>query len=60
MGGDWWSRGREFESWHRILDGSFFAFICCKIVLLFEKTEKNEKEGEDGPFSKGLISKREK
>ena len=30
MGGDWWARGREFESQHGILNGSFFTFICCK------------------------------
>ena len=44
-GGDSCPRGREFESQCRILDGSFFSFICfVKIVLMFEKTEnKNEK-----------------
>ena len=29
MGGDSCSKGREFESRHRILDGHF-TFICCK------------------------------
>ena len=31
MGGDSCSKGREFESRHRILDGhDIFNFICCK------------------------------
>ena len=40
MGGDSCSKGHEFESGHRILDGHLFTFICC----LFEKTKINEKE----------------
>ena len=39
MDGDWRLRGREFESQQRTLDGSFFTFTCCNIVLLFRKTE---------------------
>ena len=27
MGGDSCSKGREFESWHRILDGHFITYI---------------------------------
>ena len=27
------SEGHGFESWHRILDGHFFTYICCKIVI---------------------------
>ena len=30
MGGDSHSKGHEFESWHRILDGHFFTYIGCK------------------------------
>ena len=30
MGGDSCYRGRGFESWHRILDGHFITYICCK------------------------------
>ena len=30
MGGDSNSEGHGFESRHRILDGHFFTFICCK------------------------------
>ena len=54
MGGDSHSEGRGFKSLCRILDGHFFKLICCKIVLMFvfEKTEKNEKEAEDGPLKK--------
>ena len=29
------SEGRGFESQHRILDGHFFTYICCKIVMMF-------------------------
>ena len=35
MGGDLCSEGCEFESHHRILDGHFFIFICCKICNVF-------------------------
>ena len=30
MGGDSHSEGHGFESLHRILDGHFFSYICCK------------------------------
>ena len=30
MGGDSLSKGCGFESRHRILDGHFFTYICCK------------------------------
>ena len=30
IGGDSNSKGRGFESWHFILDGHFFTYICCK------------------------------
>ena len=36
--GDSCLRSREFECLHRILD-EFLTGICCKIVLMFEKTE---------------------
>ena len=42
MGKDSCSKGHEFESWHHILDGHFFTFICCKNCV-FEKTKMNEK-----------------
>ena len=35
MGGESRSEGRGFESRCRMLDGHFFTFICCKIVLMF-------------------------
>ena len=44
MGGDSCSNGHEFESRHRILDGHFFTFICCKNCYPFEKTKMNEKD----------------
>ena len=28
-------KGHGFKSWHHILDGKFFTYICCKIVLMF-------------------------
>ena len=37
MGGDSCSKGREFESQHRILDGHFFTFICCKNCKCLER-----------------------
>ena len=53
MGGDWRSRGREFESRHCVLDGSFFTFICCKSCTVAWTVHKiNEKEAEDGPYLK--------
>ena len=33
MGGDSCTKGYEFESRHHILEGHFFTFICCKIVM---------------------------
>ena len=39
------SKGRGFESQHRILDRHF-----CKIVMKI-----NEKEAEDGPFKKRIV-----
>ena len=33
MGGNSCSRGREFESWHRILDGHFHIYFFVKIVI---------------------------
>ena len=37
--------------------GQYFTFISCKIQLLFEKTESQQKEAEDGPlhFRVGLT-----
>ena len=29
-GGDSCAQEHEFKSWHHILDGHFFTFICCK------------------------------
>ena len=51
MGGDSCSKSREFESQHRILDGHFFTFICCKNCNLCLKRQNiNEKEAGVGPF----------
>ena len=47
MGGDYCSKGRECESWHRILDGHFFTYIF-DVKFVFEKT--NVKEAGVDPF----------
>ena len=39
MEGDSCNKGCEFESWYHILDGHYFTFICCKIVMCFSKDE---------------------
>ena len=50
----WWilkeTHVREFESHCQILDGPFFTFACCKIVLWFEMTENKCKR--DSTFLK--------
>ena len=47
MGGDSWSKGREFESQRRILDGHdiFYIALLLKLYCLFEKTENKQKRG---------------
>ena len=51
MGGESCSKGREFESWHHILDGHLFTFIGCKNCNLYlKKTKINKKEARVGPF----------
>ena len=39
-------------SQYRILDYPFFTFICCKIVMMFNKTQSKQKEAENGPLKK--------
>ena len=51
MGGDLRSRGRGFESQHRILDGHF-SHLLYKLYCLFVESENNEKEARYGPFLK--------
>ena len=51
MGRDSRSKGHGFESRHRILDGHFFKYICCKNCYVCLKRPKiNEKEAGVGPF----------
>ena len=57
MGGDRRSTGREFESQHWILDGSFFTFICCKIALMLKRRKINEKETREGSIFQVLNRK---
>ena len=56
MGRDSHSKGCGFESRHRILDGHFFTYICCKNCNVCLKRPKiNEKEAGDGHFLKKLM-----
>ena len=44
-------KGRGFESQRLILDGHFFALICCKICIVCLKRQKiSKKETGVGPF----------
>ena len=46
------SEGCGFESQHRILDGHFFTYICCKNCndVCLKRPKINEKEAGVGPF----------
>ena len=48
------SEGRRFESWHRIPDGLFFTYICCKNCndVFLKRPKINKKEAGVGPFKK--------
>ena len=51
MGRDSGSEGCGFKSWHHILDGHFFTYICCKNCNVCLKRPKiNKKEAGIGPF----------
>ena len=53
MGRDSHSKGCGFKSRHRILDGHFFTYICCKNCNVCLKIPKiNKKEAGVGPFKK--------
>ena len=57
MGGDSCSEGHEFDSKHCMLDGHFFTWICCIIVLMFvwKRPKINGKEAgmtSDRPHSR--------
>ena len=52
MGGDSCSKGRGFESQHRILDGHFSHLFVVKIVMFVWKDENKRKEVGIGPFFK--------
>ena len=45
MGDNSCSKGRGFESQHHILDGHYFALICCKIVCLKRPKINKKKPG---------------
>ena len=50
MGRDSFSKGCGFKSLHHIMDGHFFAYICCKNCnVCLEKPKINKKEAEVGP-----------
>ena len=52
MGRDSRSEGHGFESPHRILDGHFFTYICCKNCndVCLKRPKINKKEAGVGPF----------
>ena len=56
-GGDLKSEGCEFESRHRILDGHFSHFNCCKNCnnVCLKRPTINEKEAGVGPFIKRKV-----
>ena len=49
-------KGREFESWHRLLDGHFTTFSCKKCNVCLKIPKINEKEAEVGQFEKILFN----
>ena len=59
MGGDSCTKGRGFESLHRILDGQFFTDICCKNCndVCLKKTENKCLRGRALPIKKGFYVK---
>ena len=57
MGGDSYSKGREFESRHCILSGHFlkYLFVVKFVMCVWEDEHKNGKEAEVGLFKKCLA-----
>ena len=62
MGGDSCSKGCGFKSWHHILDGHFFTYICCKNCndVCLKRPKINDKRGRGWPIflKKGKERKR--
>ena len=54
MGRDSRCKGIGFESWHRVLDGHFFTYICCKNCtdVCLKRPKMNEKVAGVGPYFK--------
>ena len=52
MEGDSCSEGHGFESQHRILDGHFFTYICCKNCnyVFLKRPKINDKRGRGWPI----------
>ena len=59
MGRDSHSEACGFDSRHRIQDGHFFAYTCCKnyIDVCLKRLKINEKEAGVGPFLKKLSTR---
>ena len=56
MGGDLCSKGCEFESKYRILDGHFSRTnLLLNLSCVFGKTKINDKEAGVGPFKKDCV-----
>ena len=55
-GRDTRSKGCGFKSWHRLLDGHFSTYICCKNCNddCLKRPKINEKEAGVGPFLNNL------
>ena len=50
MGGDSCSKGREFKSHQRILDGHFSHLFVVRIVMFVWKDENKQKRGRGSPI----------
>ena len=50
MGGGSCSKGHEFESWHRILDGYFSNLFVVSIEVFVGKDKNKRKRGRGWPF----------
>ena len=59
MGRDSRSEGPGFKSSHRILDGHFFTYNCCKNCNDCLKRPKKRKRGRDWPIFKKRVKERE-
>ena len=59
MGGDSCSEGCGFKSWHHILDGHFYTYICCKNCndVFLKRPKINNKRGWGWPIFLKKVNK---